>query len=237
LIDDLIQLNAASKSGTLEDEEMLSLIVEDACQGVDISKRYPAFYQKLLHHSDLRQAFLDILDSLDDEETIRMPWAEETEGGLGFLAEQPSRPVVTKLPDHWKASWQRTIAQLQALFTPSALVYRADPALSEDLWFMLLRDEIEIENVLYTILLECTFSEEEQEGFSPWLDLAVTVGAARKQAPFPIRITLQWGDYEETVHIGEEGRVKLPTVPLLSVFDKQTEHVISELNLTVESIA
>ncbi len=98
LLDDLRQLNAASRSGTLEDEEMLSLIIEAVNQGIDISKRYPTFYQKLLNHSDLRQAFLDVLDSLEEEEQdLRIPWAEGTDTDLSFLSEQSSQPVIARL--------------------------------------------------------------------------------------------------------------------------------------------
>src|ERR1051325_4389457 len=87
LADDLSQLNTASGSGIIEDEEMLSLIVEEANQGIDISKRYPSFYQKLLNNPDLRQAFLDILDSIEDEDSeLPIPWAGGRDVDLSFLS-------------------------------------------------------------------------------------------------------------------------------------------------------
>jgi hypothetical protein len=36
-------------------------VVEDSLQGVDIGANYPAFFQKLLANSDLRQSFLNAL--------------------------------------------------------------------------------------------------------------------------------------------------------------------------------
>lgn len=235
LIDDLMQLNAASESGITEDEEMLSLIIEDASQGIDISKRYPAFYEKLLNHPDLRQAFLDIVDSLEEEDQhIRIPWTEETDVDLGFLNEQSSAPLIARLQDHWTVSWQRTIDHLQALFSPSELAYRADPTLSEDLWFILLREEIKIEDLLYTIVLECTVSEENAEALSPSLNVAVTIGTVTDQSPFPIQASLQWGTYQEQLQIHEEGRVRFPDIPLKTIFDPEHKSIIAQLHLVLE---
>jgi hypothetical protein len=44
------------------DLEMLSLVVNDALHGVDIQKRYPAFYQRLTEEPGLRDAFLEIFE-------------------------------------------------------------------------------------------------------------------------------------------------------------------------------
>jgi hypothetical protein len=47
---------------TEEDGEWLSIVAEDALEGVDIGSRYPAFFQKLITNSSLRQSFLDELE-------------------------------------------------------------------------------------------------------------------------------------------------------------------------------
>ena len=47
---------------------MLSLVVHDALEGVDISTHYPAFYQRMLADNELREAFLDTLDLLRREQ-------------------------------------------------------------------------------------------------------------------------------------------------------------------------
>ncbi|HJR79147.1 MAG TPA: hypothetical protein VJ821_03675, partial [Anaerolineales bacterium] len=97
LADDLSQLDVASGSGTVEDEEMLALIIEEASQGIDIAKRYPAFYQRLLNFPDLRQAFLEILESIEEEAGApAIPWADTEELDLSFLAVPASRPEITK---------------------------------------------------------------------------------------------------------------------------------------------
>jgi len=234
LLDDLRQLNAASGSGTLEDEEMLSLIIEAVNQGIDISKRYPTFYQKLLNHSDLRQAFLDVVESIDEEgQDFPVAWTEGTDIDLNFLTEQSSQPVIARLQNHWMIRWQRTIDFLQAKFSPFQPAYRVDLTLSEDLWLILLREEIEIQDLLYTIVLECTFSEENEETLSPFLNVAVTIGGPTKQSPFPIQASLEWGTYKETLRINEEGRARFPDIPFQTIFDEEQKSITAELHLTL----
>lgn len=47
---------------------MLSLVVNDALEGVDIARRYPAFYRLLLADPRLRWAFLEALEIREKEE-------------------------------------------------------------------------------------------------------------------------------------------------------------------------
>lgn len=51
---------------------MLTIVVNDAFIGVDIIKKYPAFYARLLTSKELRTAFLDILDMLADTEEFNL---------------------------------------------------------------------------------------------------------------------------------------------------------------------
>jgi hypothetical protein len=238
LADDLASLNQdMALPESIGDEEMLSLIVEEANKGIDISSRYPTFYKKLLNHPDLLQAFLDVLDSIEDEEQNQpIPWADSTAVKLDFLAGSVTQPIIEWLGDIWKIHWRRTIDQLQAVFSHSELAYRSDPGASDDLWFILLRDEIALDGSLYSIALECTFSDEQQHALTPFLNVAVTVGSVTKRPAFPIRISLQWGTYMAAIQIGEEGRVKFPNIPLPAMFDKEYENVNAELNLTIEPI-
>ena len=231
---DLGQLNTSDVSGTMEDEEMLSLMIEEARQGIDLAERYPSFYQKLLNNPDLRQDFLDILESTEEED-LPIPWAEGGDTNLSFLAEFSRQPVIAKLGDHWRISWQRNKDQLQAIFFPFKLAYRSDFTPSEDLWFGLLREEIEFDDLLYTIALECTFSEESQNAFAAFLNVAITIGTKAPQPPFPVQLSLQWGTYSETLRITEEGRARFPDIPIDKVFDDERKKIDTELSLTLEA--
>lgn len=46
-----------------EDYQWVSKVVEDSMKGVDIGAYYPAFFQKLLANEELRQSFLQVLDT------------------------------------------------------------------------------------------------------------------------------------------------------------------------------
>lgn len=241
LVDDLARLDLSVKalSEPIGDEEMLSLIIEETNNGVDIAQRYPNFYKKLLGRPDLMQAFLNVLESMeDDEESKPIPWAKAGYAKPDFLTASSSKPVMARLGDQWRIGWQRTVEQLQSVFSLSELAYRSDPDVVEDSWFVLLRDEVEIDGLLYAVTLECTFAGEDTEALVPFLNMAVTVGidAGIKQPQFPIRTSLQWGSYKETLQITEEGRTRFPNISLPVLFDKENEHVTAELNLTIESI-
>ncbi len=53
LVVDLSAVNPQSISTPVGNNEMLSLIVDEAIKGIDISKNYPTFYKKLLSNPDL----------------------------------------------------------------------------------------------------------------------------------------------------------------------------------------
>ena len=95
-------LNALDSQGgpTLEMErDMLSLIVSGALSGEDISRRYPAFYRKLLGNAELRQAFLDAIESVEAEHAGQLlPLPEGAKAGLDFLKSTPSRPCNRNSP-------------------------------------------------------------------------------------------------------------------------------------------
>ena len=234
LSEDLIEMNTLTTARV--EDEMLSIIVDEASQGVDISKRYPTLYRKLIKNVRLRQAFIDILGSLEKEEQnefVALPKSPTI--NLDFLKEHSSEPILEILDqDTWRISWLRTFDQLREIFSPREFVFRLDADLLEDPWFTLLRKEFEAGNSQYTVVLDCTLSEKGDEAISPYLNIAVTFGAA-SQPEFPIHARLQWGEYDERIPITEEGRIKLPDIPLSATFDEEFNLVDSELNFTLEA--
>jgi hypothetical protein len=47
------------------DLDLLSLVIDEALGGVDISRRFPTFWAKLLASAELREAFLESLELLE----------------------------------------------------------------------------------------------------------------------------------------------------------------------------
>ena len=48
----------------IEGEKILSIVVDDAINGIDIIVEYPDFYQRMLANKSLRQAFIEALEIL-----------------------------------------------------------------------------------------------------------------------------------------------------------------------------
>ncbi len=238
LAEEVHQVDAMTLPASLEDYEMISLIVEETIKGVDISKRYPTFYQKLLSDSSLRQAFLETLESIEPENKDQpVPLPRIAQAYPAFFSQRPSDPKLEKIgKDNWRVSWQQSIEQLKTIFSPPALAPRSDLSLFEDQWFMLLRGETKIGTSIYTFDLEGTFPEGETEVLSTFLDLAVTLEVAGGPRHFPIQATLQWGSYQASLLLSQEGRIRFPNIPFTSVFDAELKHIKSDLSFSLETV-
>jgi hypothetical protein len=66
------QWDQESEPGSEDDFELLSLIVDEAAQGVDIARRFPAFRARMMGNADLREAFLETLELLVDSRAGRL---------------------------------------------------------------------------------------------------------------------------------------------------------------------
>ena len=237
LTDHLAALDAGNSSNLPRENDMLSLILSGTLGGQDISKRYPSFYQKLLANADLRQAFLDALESVEAERAGQLiPVPETGQASLAFLKKQLAVPVVEVLgKEGWRATWQRTLKQIQSIFSPPELAYRLDPSLSEDSWFTLLRDEITAAGTVYAVALDCTLSSNIEDALAIFLSIAVTLGASSEPLQFPLRASLEWGTYQESALIPKEGRVRFPDIPLSAISDPEQRQIQAGLRLTLET--
>lgn len=237
LLEHLAALDTQANPPLGGDDDMISLIVSGALRGEDLASHYPRFARKLLEEPELREVFLDVLESVEAERTGQMvPLPEGLEADLSFLSGPSSHLLVERrAQENWRATWNRTLDELQAIFAPRRRVYRAEADLLEDPWFTLLREELYAGGTTYAVALECTISTETENSLAAYLDLAVTVGNGSETARFPLQATMHWGTYEAKVQILEEGRVRFPDVPLQAVYDPQQEKILADLNLVLES--
>lgn len=239
LSDDVANVDRHANIFSAGDQDMLSLIVSDALMGVDISKRYPTFYKRLLGDAILRQAFIDSLEMMEksnNNELTTLPSAIKKE--LTFLADTPFSPKITDLgDDKWQIRWQRTVKQLQSVFFPPnlGLAYRADPNLLEDTCFTLVRGDVDFQGKVYSLQLECGIAENVEDALAAFLHLAVTFESKQAQLGDPLLATLVWGKYDETLEIFSQGRVRFPDIPLTAALDEERLNIISDLSLTIET--
>lgn len=238
LRNDLAEFGANASSTLMAENDMLSLVISEALNGVDISIRYPEMYRKILNNGDLRQAFIDALGSVEEEqsESLAIPLPEKP--ALTFLSRQEQLPMIIKFgADKWRTVWRQSVEQLQALFSPPELAYRSDPSLYEDPWITLLRGEADVDGSVYTVMLECSPAEETDDALAVAFNLAVTLETNVALPQAPLEATLQWGLYNQTIAIAEEGRTKFPDLPLTAILDEELQNVKAELSLTLETIS
>lgn len=236
LIEHLIALDTQDDSDFFMESDMLSLVVSKALNGEDIARLYPDFYQKLLGNTELRQAFLDALESVEAERANQQAPMPVAQTQLDFLTGQSISPTIEVFDKNkWRASLQRTLEQLRSIFSPPTMAYRADPNLIEDPWFTLLREEMIAEGVTYDVMLDCTLSNEKEYALSAFLNLAVTLESNLVSAAFPLRASLHWGEYQESVLIPDEGRFRFPDIPMVSIFDEAGAQPKAGFNLTLET--
>jgi hypothetical protein len=238
LFNDLSEIDTQTSPTSTADNEMLSLMIDEVLKGVDISMRYPTFYRKLLKNAELRQTFIEVLESMEKEEKFELTAVPEfSKPSMAFLINQKPKSIVEKFgKNQWRITLQQTIDQLRAIFSPPELVYRSDPNLYEDPWLTLLRGEIEIAGSIYTVLLECSLAEEVDNALAVSINIAVSFESSSDLSQPPLYATLQWGSYDETLTISEEGRSRFPYISLPAIVDEGQQLVKADLNLILETV-
>lgn len=231
----LLHLTQSGQPMTAEDEEMLSLVVNDALQGIDIIRQYPAFYRKLLANAELRQAFLDALDLLERRDAGELtPLPEMPPPDLSFLktAVTPKPLIEHFSPEKWRVTWHLLQDHLANLFMPSNLVYRSDSLDLEDNGIVLLRSQVDVDGTQIDLFLEAIRHVDEPNHFYLYLS---TTSLSNIQLP-AIQAHLQWGAFQQTVEIDQYGRARFQPLPLTAVLDETTQTFHNDLQLILESI-
>ena len=218
------------------ESDMLALIVSGILNGENLAQRYPDFHRILLENAELRQAFLDALDSIEAERDGKLLPIPAPETRLDFLTSQPPAPkIIHKDGENWSVLWQRPLELIQAIFSPPEMAYRAEQSLIEDPWIMLLREEIQVSGSTYSIALDCIPAEEEENALAVFLSLAVSPGALGDSAKFPLHASLRWGGYQQNVMIPAEGRTRFPNISFDKIFDQSTGNLTDGLSLNLET--
>ena len=80
-----------------EDMAMLSFMVSESYQGVDIAVRYPTFYKKLQTNQQLREHFWDALDLMEHSKAGTLaPLPGPPRRDLSFLHKAKTKPTVVQ---------------------------------------------------------------------------------------------------------------------------------------------
>lgn len=247
-----ITANAAATSRTQEDESeddaMLAVMISEAMNGVDIARRYPRFFRRMLVDAELRAAFLDGLKALEEG---RLPAADvlprPPSRDLSFLKRAPVARTAAKIQEEnaYLARWTRAGRDLvnllnfalrssHDLFTlgePAPLYRSADDSL-QDAAATLLQGRVSGNNVEVNITLEGVRNAEQPDE----LQLTLWVLSAKEEFQPPADLALvahvDWGDYHQEVEISAEGSYALPPRKIEALGDDDGD-ISDDLHITI----
>lgn len=215
---------------TAQDREMLSLVINDALEGADIRRRYPAFYRRLLAEPPLRQIFLDAIELLETDGAGELdPLPQAASIDLSFLA--PEEKATADPPttfEQLRVTLTRTRQQLRDLFAPppAAAAMRGALAGMEDEYVTLLRSDVPTEQGELEVILEGR-RPAAADALHP---VVLVIQPEEAALPLPLQITLEWGSYRETESLDQRGRASLPPLALDAILDEQGD-VVTGLKL------
>lgn len=219
-----------------EDYEMLSIVVNDALMGIDVMKKYPAFYSQMLVDEELRTAFLDTLDLLEHSRAGDLPDYDGPETiNLDFLHQVMSRPIIRRSPkDKLELIWQRTVDQLQNLFYIASMqpeeVYRSSDLFLDSSPINILHSQVEIDDQELDIRLDVLHTITNLDNF----ELMMTIFSSEEMAR-RFRVTIDWGTYQESVLVNKYGLAKFPPVETNQIFTP-TGELMHGLELRLEQV-
>jgi len=225
LIDDLKNINSSGSDISERETDSLSLIVDEALNGVDIRNQYPDFYASLLKSFELRSLFIETLLQLKqppDPEVERSFAVSRAD--LAFLRTPAQSSPITD----WKITLQRTRDQLMSVFFPPQTVLRSGGSALSEPFYTLLRSDFKIDQTLYTLMVEGTLHENRDDALAIFLNVAVSQGTFH-----PLQATLKWGTYASLTGLNAEGRTRIADLPLCTVFDDSLRQVEADLALTL----
>lgn len=238
LLAELGQVSQPQSVSNQENETLLSLAVDDALKGVDISTHYPTFFQQMLVDQELRQAFLAALEDLEQQQSIPSPLSDSLPASFDFLKTPAIKPIIEyKSHAKWRLIWQNTIEQIQQIFFSAAQfepAYRSDDYL-EDNWFTLFRNEVEIDQTAVTVVLEAVRLLATPDTLQLQIAVGVAPDSDETVERLPnLNVRLTWGGYDHVVTVTQRGRAAFPPVPLSLVLDETQQRVTSDMRLIVE---
>ncbi len=229
-----------------EDSDMLAVMIGEAMNGVDIAARYPRFFRRLLVDAELRAAFLDGLQALEEG---RLPVADvlprAPNRDLSFLKRAPAVGAATGAASDYLARWTRAAHDLVSLLSfvlPSPLnpftmgepapVYRSEDDSLQDVAVTLLQGRVAGNGVEVNVTLEGARTAAQPDE----LQLTLWVLTVYEERQFPADLALvariDWGDYRQEVEIGAEGSYPLPPRNVEQLAN-QVEDIGEELAITI----
>jgi hypothetical protein len=182
-----------------------------------------------LRSKKLREQFLDALAlSGSTNEIDNDPYLNNLRPDLSFL--QHNQPQVSS----WPVFLTQNRVQIINLFFPKQATYRRGTSLGSAAVYTLLRKDFTLSETTYSIRIDSELSNSPDEALITYLSLATNND---QSTAFPINVSMRWGEYSAELSLQQEGKQKLPDIPLADVFTPDLSRVKADLFLTITPIA
>lgn len=232
LFHDLLLVNSSTL--TDEDRPMLAIAIEDALNGIDISQKYPDFYKRLLQDDLLGDLFDDAIETFTlSQDPNWNPLPRPASRDLSFLKKPRSLPdSIRKALNKWIVKFHKSVDELNLLFsTDLQPALRRRAADLETQWMTLIQDTSVIKDTEFQILLEASQTPDKPAHLSLFLFITTKTDQA---IPWQqLHATLEWGAYNDTVAIAEQGKTQLGDIPLQEIMTADGGLIPAGLNLNL----
>lgn len=228
LMQDLSLYGQSSANDSEISDEPIDMMVDQVLHGVDIRKRHPAFYRKLLQNKHLRQQFIDALSSFTSSSGKSIdPYLGSTQFDFSFL--KKNRNVFSDWPIFLNQPRQKLIEILFAIEPNfrSAVDPGAEPV------YTLLRKDFILSGISYSVTVNSKLESTQEDVLATTISL--TADNDVPTGVFPVQASLRWGAYSADLSIDQEGKYKLPDIPLALVLDEDLAGIKSDLYLSLSS--
>ncbi len=220
------------------DDTMFSVVVGDAINGIDITKRHPEFYRQMLKNPELFQAFLDVVEVLEADKAGLLEPVQATETAVPALMPTLAEPEVERpQAGGWLVRWRQSMAQLNAIFNnigpDLAPGLRSARSVLEESVAPLIRSEVMVDEKNFGVRLSAVLSDDPDA-----LNLKLMVALLDEEtAEFPLsslKVGIQWGDYQQVSLLNELGQAAFPPLPIDSITDETGEAINNDLQLLIQ---
>jgi hypothetical protein len=230
LMKDLMIYGQSSADAEELIDEPIDMMVDQAIQGVDIRRRYPTFYNKLLKNKKLRQQFIDALASFTSPIGKSIdPYIGSTKFDFSFLNRSSNKIL------GWPIFLNQSRPQLNAILFSIGLGYRDAVDPGAEPVYTLLRKDFNLAGITYSVSINSKLASSGEDVLNTTINL--TTENNETSGVFPIQASLRWGEYTADVAIEQEGKQSLPDIPLSRVLDDELTDVKADLLLTLSSSA
>lgn len=223
------------------DDSMFSIVVSDALEGIDIAKKHPEFYRRMLKNPELFQSFLDIVEVMEADRAGLLEPVEVIETAVPAIMPDDPKPIIERLASGgWLVRWRQGVAQLNAIINSigldlsPALATRSNRGWLEESVAPLIKSEVLVEEKNFGVRLSAVLADDPDA-----LDLQLTVALLDEETvEFPLtslRVNVQWGSYSQEQTLNELGQAAFPPLPIEAIFDETGEAINNDLQLLIHS--